>query len=91
MHRIRSGARDALLYDKLVERAGRNAVQLGHRVTGYCKNADGSVTALIERADGSTTEANGALLIGADGINSAVRAQMHPLQPPIHWGGAVSP
>jgi 5-methylphenazine-1-carboxylate 1-monooxygenase len=45
-----------LLYDKLVERAGRNAVRLGHRVTGYCKNADGSVTALIERADGSTTE-----------------------------------
>ena len=29
------------------------------------------------------------LLIGADGINSAVRAQMHPTQPPIHWGGAV--
>ena len=32
---------------------------------------------------------NGALLIGADGIHSAVRAQMHPAQPPIHWGGAV--
>ncbi len=28
-------------------------------------------------------------LIGADGIHSAVRAQMHPGQPPIHWGGAV--
>ena len=53
------------------------------------RNADGSVTALIERADGSTTEANGTLLIGADGINSAVRAQMHPMQPPIHWGGAA--
>ena len=34
-------------------------------------------------------EASGALLIGADGIHSAVRAQMHPAQPPIHWGGAV--
>ena len=32
----------------------------------------------IEHADGSTSEANGALLIGADGIHSAVRAQMHP-------------
>ena len=29
------------------------------------------------------------LLIGADGIHSAVRAQMHPAQPPIHWGGAI--
>jgi 5-methylphenazine-1-carboxylate 1-monooxygenase len=58
-------------------------------VTGYRKNADGSVSALIEHADGSTSEATGALLIGADGIHSAVRAQMHPNQPPIHWGGAV--
>ena len=31
----------------------------------------------------------GALLIGADGIHSEVRAQMHPDQPPIHWGGAL--
>jgi 2-polyprenyl-6-methoxyphenol hydroxylase-like FAD-dependent oxidoreductase len=29
------------------------------------------------------------LLIGADGINSAVRAQMYPDQPPIQWGGAI--
>ncbi|MDI1346439.1 MAG: FAD-dependent monooxygenase, partial [Pseudolabrys sp.] len=43
----------------------------------------------IEHADGSTSETTGALLIGADGIHSAVRAQMHPSQPPIHWGGAI--
>jgi 5-methylphenazine-1-carboxylate 1-monooxygenase len=86
---VHRGRFHMLLYDKLVERAGRNAVRLGHRVTGYRKNADGSVTALIERADASTAEASGSLLIGADGINSAVRAQMHPTQPPIHWGGAV--
>ena len=43
----------------------------------------------VEHADGSTSEVRGALLIGADGIHSAVRAQMHPAQPPIHWGGAV--
>ena len=52
-----------LLHDKLTERAGRDVVRLGHRVTGYRKNADGSVIALIERADGSTTEANGTLLM----------------------------
>ena len=43
----------------------------------------------IEHADGHRSEERGALLIGADGIHSAVRAQMHPDQPPIHWGGAV--
>ncbi len=78
-----------LLYDKVVERIGPEAVRLASRVTGYRKNTDGSVTAHIEQADGATSEATGALLIGADGIHSAIRAQMHPNQPPIHWGGAV--
>ena len=78
-----------LLYDKVVERIGPEAVRLASRVTGYRKNTDGSVTAHIEQADGATSEATGALLIGADGIHSAIRAQMHPHQPPIHWGGAV--
>jgi len=77
------------LQAKVVERIGPEAVQLGSRVTGYAKNVSGGVTALVERADGSAGEITGALLIGADGIHSAVRAQMHPGQPPIHWGGAV--
>ena len=78
-----------LLHDKAVERMGPQAVRLGSRVTGYRNNSDGSVSARIEHADGSVSEENGALLIGADGIHSAVRAQMHPAQPPIHWGGAI--
>ena len=86
---VHRGQFHMLLYDKVVERIGPDAVRLGSRVTGYRKNADGGVTALVEHADGSTAEAHGALLIGADGIHSAVRAQMHPDQPPIHWGGAV--
>ena len=78
-----------LLHRKVVERIGPNAVRLGSRVTGYRKRADGGIDAVIEHADGSTTVAQGSLLIGADGIHSAIRAQMHPSQPPIHWGGAI--
>jgi 5-methylphenazine-1-carboxylate 1-monooxygenase len=78
-----------LLHERVVERIGPEAVTLGSRVTGYRKKPEGGVSALIEHADGSTSEANGTLLIGADGIHSAIRAQMHPDQPPIHWGGAV--
>jgi 5-methylphenazine-1-carboxylate 1-monooxygenase len=78
-----------MLHDAVVERMGPQAVRLGSRVNGYRNNADGSVSALIEHADGSTSEMRGALLIGADGIHSAIRAQMHPAQPPIHWGGAL--
>lgn len=86
---VHRGQFHMLLHDSAVERLGPRAIRLHCRVTGYRKNADGSVSALVEHADGSTTEQGGALLIGADGIHSAVRAQMHPTQPPIHWGGAV--
>ena len=77
-----------LLHHKVVERLGPQSVRLGSRVTGYRKHPNG-VIAFIEHADDSSSEVRGNLLIGADGINSAVRAQMHPTQPPIHWGGAV--
>ncbi len=86
---VHRGQFHLLLYRKLLERAGAQAIRLGSRVAGYRRTADGGVSALVERADGSTAEATGRLLIGADGIHSAIRAQMHPQQPPIHWGGAV--
>ena len=86
---VHRGLFHMMLHDAVVQRIGPQAVRLGSRVNGYRNNADGSVTALIEHADGSTSETRGALLIGADGIHSAIRAQMHPDQPPIHWGGAI--
>ncbi len=85
---VHRGRFHLLLYQKLLERAGAQSVRLGCRVTGYRKEGKG-VIALLEQADGTTAEAAGSLLIGADGIHSAIRAQMHPAQPPIHWGGAV--
>lgn len=86
---VHRGQFHMLLHEKVVKRIGPDAIRLGSRVTGYRKNSDGSISTLIEEVDGSTSDARGTLLIGADGIHSAVRAQMHPTQPPIHWGGAV--
>lgn len=85
---VHRGRFHMLLHARVVERLGADAVQLGRRVTSYRKTS-GGVTATLEHADGGSSEVSGALLIGADGIHSAVRAQMHPNQPPIHWGGAV--
>ncbi|SFR12646.1 flavin-dependent oxidoreductase [Poseidonocella sedimentorum] len=85
---VHRGALHVLLYERLIERAGPGAVQLGTRVTGYRQDG-GLVTATVEGPDGESREVSGRLLIGADGIHSAVRAQMHPDQPPIHWGGAL--
>ena len=76
------------LYRRFTELAGSDAVRLGCRATGYAVNPDGGVTVTLQTRSGEIRE-TGRLLIGADGIHSAIRAQMHPTQPPIHWGGAV--
>lgn len=49
-------------------------VRFGSAVTGYRSSPDGTVTVLL--ANGATAEAD--VLIAADGINSAVRAQRLP-------------
>ena len=43
---VHRGRLHMLLHRILVDRAGPDAVKLGHRVTGYEKNTDGTVTAL---------------------------------------------
>ncbi|MBS8228313.1 flavin-dependent oxidoreductase [Vannielia litorea] len=85
---VHRGGFHMLLANTFMARAGVDKLQTGTRVTGYSRTA-GSVTAHLEHADNTTSEAEGSLLIGADGIHSAIRAQMHPAQPPIHWGGAL--
>jgi len=86
---VHRGEFHMMLYHTVLERLGPDAVRLGHKVTGYRHDAEGGVTALIETAAGEQIEESGALLFGADGIHSNVRAQMHPAQPPIHWGGTI--
>ena len=78
-----------LLYRTLIERAGVESVMLDARVDKYLKRPSGEVDVSVRGSDGSRFQISGRLLIGADGIHSAVRAQMHPDQPPIHWGGAI--
>ncbi|MEC7982491.1 MAG: flavin-dependent oxidoreductase [Pseudomonadota bacterium] len=76
------------LYQRFRSLAGDDSIRLGVRATGYRVRNDGKVTVSLETRKGAE-EVTGRLLIGADGIHSAIRAQMHPDQPPIHWGGAI--
>jgi 5-methylphenazine-1-carboxylate 1-monooxygenase len=87
---VHRGRLQMLLYQAVVERLGTGAVRTGMAVTGYRNDGDGrGVRALVETRDGERLEIEGSVLIGADGLHSAVRAQMHPSQPPIQWGGAI--
>ena len=87
---VHRGGLPMLLYQTVVDRLGAAAVREGMEVTGYRHDPGRTgVLASIETRDGERLEMEGALLIGADGLHSAVRAQMYPSQPPIQWGGAI--
>ena len=85
---VHRGQLQMLLLREAIARLGEDAIRTGVRVTGY-RNHPAGVTAFVRTSGGERTEVAGSLLIGADGLESAVRAQMHPDQPPIHWGGAI--
>ena len=85
---VHRGELQMLLLRAVQERLGPAAVRTGHRVFGY-RTTDDRVVAEVDTRDGSTTEVAGSVLLAADGLHSAVRSQMHPNQPPPHWGGQI--
>jgi 2-polyprenyl-6-methoxyphenol hydroxylase-like FAD-dependent oxidoreductase len=87
---VHRGGLQMLLYRAAIEHLGSDSIRTGMKVTGYRNHPDGKgVTALVKSRNGSVSEVEGALLIAADGLHSAVRQQMYPQQPPIQWGGAI--
>ena len=76
------GVRRTDLQSTLVQAAGSDALRLGVRCAGFSADTDG-VTVLT--ADGGSER--GDVLVGADGIRSAVRARLRGgLEPPRHAG-----
>ena len=71
-------------------------VHTGHRLVSFEQTGDGVTAHFIDRASGKPLPPHkGDVLIGADGIHSAVRAQLYPDEGPmvssgrIQWRGAI--
>ena len=86
---IHRGELQMLLHRTLVERAGSGCVETGWRACGFENNQDGAALHLVSSADGGSRTETGSLVVGADGIHSAIRAQMEPNEGPPVWGGAI--
>lgn len=59
------------------ERLGPEAIRTGMRCRGYSQSAS-AITLEFVRADGATEHVQADIAVACDGVNSAVRAQMHP-------------
>ena len=67
--------------------AAPGALRTGHRLVGFAQDAAG-VTARFADPAGEQV-AQGDVLVGADGIHSAVRALLHPDDGGIRWQGIL--
>jgi 2-polyprenyl-6-methoxyphenol hydroxylase-like FAD-dependent oxidoreductase len=68
---------------------GADRIKFGRRITGF-EQAGAMVTARFADRDGKVVEATKAdILIGADGIHSAVRAHFYPDEGPPKWQGIL--
>lgn len=85
---VHRGHLHMMLLEEVQRRLGPDAVQLGWRATGFENTQDRAVLHLSGQ-DGQSRTETGEVLIGADGIHSAIRAQMVPQEGDPVWGGAV--
>ncbi|MEL6735602.1 MAG: flavin-dependent oxidoreductase [Pseudomonadota bacterium] len=86
---VHRGKLQMLLYNTLIERAGPDCVEAGWRVQSFENTSDGATLYLKASGTGEQRSVSGSLVVGADGIHSAIRAQMMPDEGPPIWGGAV--
>jgi 2-polyprenyl-6-methoxyphenol hydroxylase-like FAD-dependent oxidoreductase len=85
---VHRGRLQTLLCRAVVDRLGPDAVQTNRRLVGF-EQDDSGVTARLQARDGTEVTDRGDVLIGADGIHSAVRARYHPDQGPPSWNGVM--
>ncbi|MHB8645363.1 MAG: flavin-dependent oxidoreductase [Thermomicrobiales bacterium] len=88
---IHRGAFQMLLLDTARARLGASRIHTGHHLASFAYEEDGTVTGrFVDRRTGAVVATERAdLLIGADGIHSAVRQQLYPDEGPPLWNGAI--
>ena len=85
---VHRGRLQMMLYETLIRRAGPEAVQTGWRAKGFSTEGDKAVL-MLESRTGEAKRVSGSVIIGADGIHSALRAQMQPQEAEPKWSGAI--
>jgi 5-methylphenazine-1-carboxylate 1-monooxygenase len=81
---IHRGALQDVLLGAVVDRLGRDAIQVGRRLVRMDEQPDGRPVAVFENERVLSD-----LVIAADGIHSAARLQRYPDEGPLRWNGSL--
>jgi len=87
---IHRGILQQILLDAVIERLGRQSLLTRHHLAEFTETDRGVRARFIDRATGADTGSyEGALLIAADGIHSAVREKLYPQEGAPLWNGRI--
>jgi len=87
---IHRGELQMILLAAARERLGSDRIVTGHHLAGWEETATGVRARFIHRRTGEHRgDAEGSLLIGAEGIHSSVRSVLYPNEGPPIWNGAI--
>ncbi|TDC90998.1 flavin-dependent oxidoreductase [Actinomadura sp. 7K507] len=84
---IHRGELQMALLDAVLARLGKDAVRTGTVFEGFEQDGTQVRARLLDRASGTAGTVTADVLIGADGLHSAVRAQLHPGESAPLWNG----
>ena len=86
---IHRGELQMILLDAVRARLGADAVRTGTVVSEFAESPSGLRVQARDRRSGTVSALQADVLIGADGLYSAVRARLHPNEPPPCWSGIM--
>lgn len=87
---IHRGLLQQILLDAAIERLGSENILTSHHLRDWTETSDGVRAIFIDRASGKSVDCHeGAILIAADGIHSAVREKLYPEEGPPIWNGRI--
>jgi 2-polyprenyl-6-methoxyphenol hydroxylase-like FAD-dependent oxidoreductase len=87
---IHRGTLQQILLDAATERLGSENIFTSHHLCDWTETSSGVRADFIHKATGRPADSHdGALLIAADGIHSAIREKLHPLEGQPIWNGRI--
>jgi 5-methylphenazine-1-carboxylate 1-monooxygenase len=86
---IHRGRLQGVIHQAARERLGDARIHTGHRLGAFRQDESGVTAYFLDRSGSHRATAHGDVLVGADGIHSAVRETLYPNEGPARWNGAL--
>jgi 5-methylphenazine-1-carboxylate 1-monooxygenase len=86
---IHRGRLQGVIHQAVRARLGESRIHTGHRLGSFREDDAGVTAYFFDRGGAHRATARGDVLIGADGIHSAVRETLYPNEGPARWNGAM--